>query len=42
MVSGGVQMIAEDEGGEGKTATSEAIIVKAESMFSAINMESTL
>lgn len=32
-VSGSVQMIAEEQGGEYKTATSEAIVVQAENLF---------
>jgi hypothetical protein len=33
-VSGGVQMIAEDASGDGKTATSAAVVVSAEELFS--------
>jgi phage terminase large subunit-like protein len=32
-VSGGVQMIAEDAGGSGKTASSAAVVVSAEELF---------
>ena len=33
MVSGAVQMIAGDDGGDGKTASSQAIVVDVSSMF---------